>query len=287
MGLSVDEERSQTEAREKKSRKPFGYPGSKSRHLHNLLPHLPYSDIWVDVCGGSGAVTYGRERSQLEVFNDICSGVTSFYRCIHDITLLDRLLERLEFLLHSREEFQYCRDTWKQVDDVVERAARWWYSIQASFVTKGQQFGRAKKGPNAIANKLQNKVPAFMDFHDRFRTVMIENQDAKDLFLDFDSPKTVFYYDPPFIESDHGCYDNWMTIEQHERILDIIFTLEGFVAVSGYSSELYSKYPWTQIESWEARTSMAGGAKTESNHLKDVFTTWEPAVEYLFIKDFS
>lgn len=285
---------SQDDVRDTYVRAPMGYPGSKTRSLKELLPHLPYRNTWVDVCGGTGSVTLARDTCKLDVYNDRHSGLVAFYRCIRDPFKCKAMVDRLLISPPcSREEFMWSRDTWKenQLDD-VERASRWYYALQTSFNQKGWAFGRATKG-NAQGQKMFNNVPLFWPLHNRMRNVQIENQDYRMLFKDYcNGPRgsTVFYVDPPYWGTS-GIYEHQWSEQDHIELCERIPTLNGsFVAVSGYDlpNHPYNRYTyWTDKVSWEVRTSLQGYAETETNHMEGHmdFVRRENATETLWIYD--
>ena len=217
-----------TEVRNTYLRAPFGYPGGKSRSLKEILPHLPYRKKWIDVFGGSGIVTLNRSISPLEIYNDRYSGVVAFYRVLRDPTLVTRLIERLALTVHSREEFLWCRETWENCDDDVERAARWFYMIDASVINKGCAFARATK--SAFSPNIHKSLESFWPIHERFKHVIIENLDWSQCFQDFDSSDAVFYCDPPYVETDQSAYKHRFNEQDHKNLLSVIHNSQGFVA---------------------------------------------------------
>jgi len=251
--------------REDYVRAPFGYAGGKSKCLDKILPHLPYRDAYIEPFGGSGAVLLARQPSKLEVFNDRYAGVVAFYRCLHDKDLVDKLIERLSFLIYAREEFIWCKDTWKNCGDNVERAARWYYMHIFSFSNKGRHFGRSIKSKHTGVSKIENHIKDFHIIHNRIKNVLIENQDWRQILKDFDSPNVVFYMDPPYLEVSGGVYTHSMLNNEHKEMLDRIFTLDGFVAVSGYANDLYDSYAWNNRYVWEQLVTIKGLAFTEEN----------------------
>lgn len=86
-------------------RAPFGYLGNKLPDLEHILPKMPRRDKYIEVFGGSGAILLNKSPSKMEVFNDASSGVTAFFRCFKDDNLYQKLKERVDFTLRSREEF--------------------------------------------------------------------------------------------------------------------------------------------------------------------------------------
>lgn len=275
--------------REEYIRAPFGYPGGKSRSLDSILPNLPYRDGYCEPFGGSGAVLLSRHESKLEIFNDRYAGVVAFYRCLRDKNKKDELTDRLQLSLHSREEFIWCRDTWKDCSDDVERAARWYYMTTMSFGQQGRNFGRQMKGRAQLGPKLKNNLQLFQGIHNRLLNVQIENLDWRQCLKDYDTPDMVFYLDPPYYRYARGMYECDMPQEDHKELLERIFQLQGFVALSGYENELYDQYPWNLRFQWRVNVSSLAQAFTESNNLAGKEDTIKRgfAIETLWIKEAS
>ena len=266
----------------------FGYPGGKSRSVKNILPHIPDSQVYVEAFGGSAALLLAKPKSTLEVYNDKYAGVVAFYRCMRDKKLSERLADWLEMTVHSSEEWFYCHETWKDETDPVERAARWYYMTVYSFAQIGRNFGRSTKAPNAMSGKIRNKLDKFSLIHDRFKRVQIENMDAISLLDSFDGPDTVFYLDPPYVDSASGAYKHEMREDQHRELLDKIFSLEGYVAVSGYDNPIYGNQAWDDRISWDVSVSLeAGSAKAPGKeYLNGTDGKKSKAEEILWIKEF-
>lgn len=250
--LMEDMDRSANASRREIIKAPFGWVGGKSKALSQILPRLPYSKSYIEVFGGSGAVLLARQSSKLEVYNDRFGGVTDFYRVIRAPLSYSRLIERLKLCLHSREEFYYCLDTWENVEDPVERAARWYYSVAYSFAQKGEAFGRCIRGDGSISGRHFSNIELFPKIHDRMKNVQVENLSFEDIIEDYDDPEAVFYFDPPYLETAaKNCYKHGMENRDHQRMLNMIFKMKGFAAVSGYDNALYRDYDWDNVFTWE------------------------------------
>lgn len=280
---------SQDEVREQYVRAPFPYPGAKSRSLASILPHIPQRAGYGEPFGGSGAVLLSRNASPLEVFNDRYAGVTCFYRVIRDRVKMNALLDRLNLCLHSREEFIWCKSTWKDCDDEVERAARWYYTIMSSFGAQGRNFGRCVRGKAQIGPKLKNNLKLFHGVHNRLLHTQIENQDWRICFKDYDHADFVWYVDPPYYQYNKGMYECEMAKEEHLELLERVHHLSGFVAVSGYENELYDnpRFKWDARYEWMVIVSSLGQGFTESNNLagKEGLLKRGTAKEVIWIKE--
>jgi DNA adenine methylase len=276
-------------SRENYVRSVFGYPGGKSKSLDQILPHLPYRKGYIEAFGGSGAVWLARNESDLEVFNDRYSGIVSFYRVMRDPIHCQRLIERLALTVHSREEFLWCRDTWRDCQDDVERAARWYYSIQTSFARQGRNFGRSTNGKAQMGSAIYSKLPLFHNVHMRIRNSQIENLDWRLCLKDYDNKDHVFYLDPPYWKVWKGMYECEMADDDHIELLERIFHMRGFVAISSYDNDLYRNYPWDFSFKWEQRQTIQGLAFHESNHMAHLErqVKRQLATEVLYVKEAS
>lgn len=270
--------------REMYIRAPFGFPGSKFRSLDQILPLLPHDDVYVEPFGGSGSVLLSRRKSALEVFNDRYAGVVAFYRCLRDKK--DQLVDRLSLCLHAREEFIWCKDTWRDCTDDVERAARWYYMVRMSFGQIGLIFGRCTGSKGNMGLRLHNSLELFHPVHERLKHVQIENQDWRDCIKDYDSLDTVFYMDPPYLECQNK-YEHSFTEAHHIELCERIQDIKGFVALSGFDNSVYDRYPWDAKYSWSVQGKILGLAFTEENHMagKEGTVERQPQEEVLWIRE--
>ena len=265
----------------------FPYPGGKQHAITNILPHIPYTDYFRDVFGGSGAILLARNKVKNEYFNDRFSGVTDFYRCVKDRNLLPRLLEWIHFTPFSREEFIRCRGGWKDVQDPVERAARWYVQVLMSFQAYGRHFGRSKQHNAQFSMKLPNQLKSFWPCHYRLQGVYIENQDWRQMFRDLDHPRAVWYLDPPYLGAAE-MYEDRMSPADHKELCERAHDLEGFVALSGYDNPIYNSFSWDEKYSWEARETSNAGIGTETNgRIGTEGSNSGIRIECLWIKDFK
>lgn len=271
--------------RENVIRAPFPWHGGKSRHLQKILPHLPERKGYCEPFGGSAAIMLARKPSSLEVYNDRHGGVTCFYKVIRNQSLLRQFMDRMELAVHSREEFNFCKDTWQSVTDDVERAARWYYSQLYSFGAQGRNFGRSVSVDGPIyAGKLRGKIPGFEAIHERFRHVQVENLDWEQCVDDYDDSEMVFYIDPPYIDT-YDAYSGFnFNDADHIKLLGKVFHLNGFVAISMYESTLYENFPWDKVIRWE-QTVYTESVKASENANKEDKPERDTRTEVLYIKE--
>jgi DNA adenine methylase len=121
----------------KKRRKliAFGWYGGKYSHLNWLLPLLPKTAHYCEPFGGSAAVLFNREPSEVETYNDIDGEVANFFRVLRDKK--DELIYAIGMTPFSREEFKLAIETKNSDESVsdVERARR--FFVRARQVRTG------------------------------------------------------------------------------------------------------------------------------------------------------
>jgi len=276
-----------TGSRDEIVRAPFPYPGGKSRSIKEITSVLPYRNKYVEVFGGSGAVLLARHNSKLDVFNDRFAGVVAFYRCLRDPEKFKRMCEWLRLSVHSREDFVWMKATWENCHDDVERACRWYSMVCYSFGGLGRNWGRSTSGAGTLSGKVINKIPHLEQVHKRFRNVQVENLDWERCIKDYDDYDTVFYLDPPYVDSSEGVYRHELTRQQHRDMLDVVFDCKGYVAVSAYQNDLYDQFGWDHVHTWDAFVSIQSLSSVEGNkkeHLAHVAKR-STAKEALYIKE--
>ena len=68
----------------KKVKPPVKWYGGKRFMLKHIIPLIPKHKTYVEVFGGSGALLFAKQPSEIEVYNDIHSGVVNLYRVLRD-----------------------------------------------------------------------------------------------------------------------------------------------------------------------------------------------------------
>jgi DNA adenine methylase len=248
----------------------FAWYGGKFSQLDWLLPLLPPCKHFVDVFGGSGAVVMNRAPSPLETYNDLDKNVVHFFRVIRDPTKLQELLRQLELTPYSREERTLAHlslhgEAPESIDE-IERARQ--FFVLARQTTRGQvqlhssPMGIWKFTRDAMARGIAGTVSSWQYGIDglaavaaRFRNIQVENYPAIRIIELYDTPDTLFYCDPPYVqdtrETSHRRrdYTNEMSDNDHRDLAAALHRIRGRAAISGFPSQLYDELyrDWNKI----------------------------------------
>lgn len=222
----------------------IGWIGGKKLLRKAIIERFPEKiERYIEVFGGAGWVLFGKEYNQeLEVFNDIDGNLVNLYRCIKYHPA--ELQRELKWAFVARETFYDSKEHLKVSGFTdIQRAARYFYIIKASFGSDRRSFGTNKKNLNAAIEYLEQ-------IHQRLQKVVIENKDYADLIKVYDRPKALFYLDPPYYESEKY-YDSNFGIEDHKKLKDILSNIQGKFILSyndtDFINELYSNFYIEQI----------------------------------------
>lgn len=196
-------------AGERKPTSAFPYTGGKSRYADWIIDQFPSHNTFVEVFGGSGAVLLSKPRSVNEVYNDLNDDVVQFFDTLRDRP--DELAEWLDSTPYSRTlHNRFADDFYAGVrpDDPVERAGRFFflrYSSWGGKIRERQPFsttGNIRGYPSESRSVRYDRMVDGLDwFADRLKSVTIECLDYSEAIGTYDSPTTLFYCDPPYVDA--------------------------------------------------------------------------------------
>jgi len=217
-----------------------------------------------------------KERAYAEVYNDLDGDMVNFFRVVQDPETRAQLIELCLLTPYAREEFELA---WQPTDNKVERARRTVIRAQMGFGSAGATKGKTgfridSKRDYGTAMDLWAEYPEnIRQVGERFSRVLIENRDALEVMQQHDATNTMHFVDPPYVfdtrvMTHHIYYKHELDDAGHLKLLDCIKTLKGFVAISGYDSELYrDNLSGWDIHTTQARISANRGAKLRTECL--------------------
>lgn len=231
-------------SRKKKKRIVFGWYGGKFSHLEWLLPLLPKAHHYCEPFAGSGAVLLNRDPSPVETYNDIDGDVVTFFRVLRDKPR--DLMRAINLTPFSREEFYRAINRPVRGLSEVERARLFYIRARQARTGLAQTatLGRwanckntSRAGMSGVISRWVNGGLGLEDIAERLIRVQIENRPAIDVIRLYDSAKTLFYCDPPYLHETRGdakAYGFEMAEEEHRNLAIALRKCIGKVAISGY-----------------------------------------------------
>ena len=263
----------------------FGWYGGKFSHLDWLLPLLPPCHHYCEPFAGSGAVLLNRAPAPIETYNDLDGEVVNFFRVLR--TQKDALIEAIGLTPFSREEFGIACTLDPDLEP-LERARRFY--VRARQVRTGlaqtASLGRwanckatSRAGMSGVISRWLGAVEDLPAIAERLLRVQIENRPALDVIRLYDSPRTLFYCDPPYIHGTRGdakAYGYEMTDQAHTELAALLNSVAGRVAISNYQSALMDHlYPAPR---WRKTTAPARTIhSTKDQRAEVLWTNYDPA----------
>lgn len=225
-----------------KLKAPFGWVGGKSKLAKDIIGLIPNDHkIYIEVFGGAASVLYAKERTKLEVLNDINSDLINLHRSIR--TNPQTLSFYLNQMLISREIFDDIKTKKWKPRNKIEAAAFYLYQLTQSFGSKGDSFAMSAKS----MRKPKNIYKSYHTWAKRLKGVTIENKSFQELIPLYDKEDAFFYVDPPYVSTE-SYYKNTggFGIQEHEELAELLSNIKGRFLLSYNDSvvvrELYKGF---------------------------------------------
>lgn len=240
--------------------------GGKTRLLKYLLPLVPDHTCYVEVFGGGAALMLGKERSSVEIYNDLDQELVNVFRQAKYHS--KELRRELRMMPASRAEF----DRLLAAEPVTEiqAAARTLWLNKCSFGGQGCSFGVSKVCASTSKSGIRRNLK---EFEERFDKVVIECKTWGCLLPIYDGPKTFFFFDPPYINSSKNVGYQAFDEAQMEKLRKAIDSLEAqwlvTVCDSPESRRVFEGYKFREI----SRTNGIENRRGHSTQYKELIIT--------------
>ena len=224
---------------------PVTWHGGKSKLSAKIVGYFPVHQTYVEPFGGSAAVLLAKEPSKVEVYNDLNGELVNLFQVIRDTTMYKRLRRALDSTRYARAEFLLSKEP---SDDPVESARRFVVRQRQSYGGLGKEWGycvgNSHGGVSSVVARWQTGIEHLPSVHNRFRHVQIECEDWRTIINRYDTRKTLFYVDPPYVPSTRtqsgGKYDYEMDESSHRNLVARLLAIRGMSVVSGYYHPIYN-----------------------------------------------
>lgn len=220
------------------------YIGGKWQIAEWIISQFPAHDNYVEPFCGAASVFFRKHPSPIEVINDRSGDVVNFFQVLREDT--DALIRAVDLTPFSREEYDRA---YEPADEPLERARRFYVRSWQSFSGHaGYKTGwRHQKNIHSRGTSLTRewkRMDGLYRSAARLKHALIEHDDALAVIQRYDTPKTLFYLDPPYVlgtRSNRRRYAHEMTDDDHRLLAEALHAAQGMVILSGYAGDLYEE----------------------------------------------
>lgn len=227
------------------AKSPINWYGGKYYMAKNIIEIFPKHKMYVEGFGGACHVLFKKEKSSMEVYNDLNEGLYLLFKFLRENN--EEFIRKLTLTPYSRKEFEECKN-WQKEADEIEKARKFYVRTMQSVATNGgwcYAKSNSRRGMcQSVSRWLGNIEENLTNAIERLKEVQIENLDIIDLIKKYDKIDTLFYLDPPYIyetRSQLNSYDYEMPDEKHKELVDTLINIKGKVVLSGYNHPIYNK----------------------------------------------
>ena len=254
----------------------FGWYGGKYMHLEFILPYLPVdAEHYCDVYGGSAAVLVNRPPAPVETYNDLDADLVNFFAVLR--AQPEQLVRQIGLTPFSRKELAKACVSEPGLTP-LERARRFYVRARQTRTGLAQTSseGRwahcvltSRAGMAGAVSRWLGAVEGLPEIAQRLQRVQIENAPALEVIQRYDTPRTLFYLDPPYVHGSRGdaaAYRYEMSDDDHRELAALLQHIKGRAVLSGYRSPLYDELfaGWHRVDADEKLCNSSKGKRRES-----------------------
>lgn len=153
----------------RKTVSPFAFFGGKGRFANEIVDMLDYihTSVYVEPFGGACRVLLNKPRHEKEIYNDLGTGLVTFFEALSDKTTADRVIRKLNDMEISREVFieqqRYKNEVEMDIDCyITEQTLSLISEFNKKYKNNGKVFRQARQALNEhkypIILKLLNEI---------------------------------------------------------------------------------------------------------------------------------
>ncbi|NFO41941.1 DNA adenine methylase [Clostridium botulinum] len=199
---------------------PIPRMGGKSRLRNTIIKMIPEHECYIELFFGAGWVYFGKEKSKVEVINDIDKELINLFRMIkYHAQEIERQLES-EF--SGRDIFEEYKNYTLEHLTEIHRAVRFLYLISQSFAARGEHYGY---GTNTRPSPQIFYKGVLQELKERLRNTYVENLSFEKIIDKYDREHSFFFCDPPYFET--AGYADAFGEKEHLLLRDKLSSIKG------------------------------------------------------------
>lgn len=194
--------------------------GNKTPILNILLKLIPTHKIYIEPFFGSGALFFGKERSETEIVNDLDKSLMDDYKLITKVNSNpDLYIPTINSLRKNAEKMNEFVNSHPENKEM--------YFLQEIYL-RNNGFGGLRSGKiyNHDTTHIK-KILQLKDYQDRFKGVKMLNQDYKTVVKKWDSENSFFFLDPPYERTRKNHFYKGCSDFDYNELAEILKKLKG------------------------------------------------------------
>lgn len=269
---------------------PFRYAGGKFYARKLISEHLIDTDVYCEPFAGGASIFFYKEKSRINILNDLDSDLMLVYRIIRDNP--EELISVLSsFDYPSNNAHHYYKNEYKPKNE-IETAARWYYlnrisysgimKMQNCYFGYGDKYSMQPKNWPANIRRTSRKL----------QDVELRCTDAIECIHSMPDDALLFI-DAPYYNADQDkFYTCYFSHEDHLRLCEAIKEernrLKLFITYDNNEDirEMYSFLPYMYDKEWNYCISRTDNQK-EHKRLEDGYSGKRDKGKELFILNYN
>ena len=225
---------------------PIKYYGGKTYMTDIIKNHFPKQyNVYVQGFGGGASLLFSKNQEKCQIYNDLGKNVYSLFKVLSNKEMFLQLKQKLDLTYYSSDLRKQFKQKLKEDNlSFLQRAYCFIYVNRSSFNGVGGFSTNliTRRNMSKSVSDYLSMIDYLPQIHNRLSSVIVENRDIFELIPKYDSKETFFYLDPPYVHetrSSTTSYEQQMTNEQHEQLIDLINNSKGMFLISGYYHSIY------------------------------------------------
>lgn len=194
---------------------PFRFTGGKSRVRKEIIERMPPHSTYVEAFAGAGSVLLAKPPSEREIMNDKSKGIAN----VHQALVHAPHHEAVWPMNPNRERWERIKRK-PEAERTPEEHA---FYIEHSYGGMGRNY----------THNAKKEIDIF-ELHKRLHDVKVENSDFAEVMKQWDTPTTLHYLDPPYVQS-AGTYFRHDTVTP-KQVEEVASKMKGKVMIT-YGNE--------------------------------------------------
>lgn len=260
---------------------PIKWMGGKSNSVKRLLSMLPEHKTYVEPFFGGGWLYFAKDKSKVEVINDINGQLINFYEALRNQE--EEFVKRMNLVLKSRELFLEYRSTLNDKTlSPLERAFRFYYVNQNAFggLIRYNKNGECNSpfagSPDRETQSSFWDIDKIKNSHQRLKETIIENDTYTTIIKRYDKPYTLFFLDPPY-QCNSGVYNGESNFD-YDELLEYCRNIKGKFILT-LNSELEEKFKEFHIYPNNVHYSIGCSTNSSKEYKEIIVTNYIPEIK--------